>query len=111
MANSLENSIRDVLEKFARALEGATELKVETHYVEIGAADADMDQPRPVARTIIQLDGDYQAILPMRKREDSGTLEQDEELFALHQRHVQEAIQYRKDLLATLLSVLPTRTR
>ena len=61
-----------------------------------------------MARTIIKLDGDCEAILPMRQTENGG-FEVDAGLFDLHERHVTTAIEYRARILNALLAVLQPR--
>lgn len=111
MASNLENTIQNAAAKLAAALEQATELTIETMYVEVGDdGTTDFKEAKPIARTIIKLDGDYQTIIPMR-RTDTGALEHDQALLDLHTANVGEAIKYRQELLNSLLSILPTRRR
>lgn len=111
MATSLENSVRSAAAKLADALEKTSELNIETLYVAVGAdGTVDFAQAKPIARTVIKLDGDYRAIIPMRVTA-TGALEQDETLLQLHQEHVKAAIEYRDKVLHALLSVLPVRSR
>jgi hypothetical protein len=113
MATDLETSVRNAAQKFAKALEDATELEIQTYYVEVGdqgAVDFDKDR-RPIARTVIQLDGDTEVIIPMT-RAATGALERDEALLDLHLRNVASAVEYRASLLDALLSaVRQTRSR
>lgn len=112
MANDLETTIRNAAYKFAKALEDASELEVETLYVEVSDQGAiDFQDARPVARTTIKLDGDMNVVVPMT-RSDSGALERDDALLELHLENVDAATKYRTDLLEALLSLLrPSRTR
>lgn len=111
MATSLENSVRNAAAKLADALEKTSELTIETMYVAVGAdGTVDFAQAKPIARTVIKLDGDYQAIIPMRATA-TGALEQDEALLQLHQEHVKAAIENRDKVLHALLSILPVRSR
>jgi hypothetical protein len=107
MATDLETTVRNAAYKFAKALEDATELTVQTEYVEVGvqgAVDFEKDR-RPIARTVIKLDGDTEVIIPMT-RTDAGALERDATLLELHLSNVSSAIEYRNSLLNALLSVV-----
>lgn len=109
MANELKDSIKKAAEIVTKYVADVATLTVETRYVEIGAdGDADLSQAKPAARTVIKLDGDCQAIAPVRKAE-TGELEVDTGLFDLHQRNVTTAIEYRARVLNALLSVLQSR--
>lgn len=111
MANDLENSIRHVMERIARYVEDVATLTVETGYVNLGAnADNDFAQAKPAAHSTIRLDGDCQIIVPMETGA-SGQLEIDASLFALHERNVNTAIEYRARVLDALLSALQNRIR
>ncbi len=111
MASDLENSIRTAAEKIAKYVSDVATMSVETKYVEIGdGATADFSQARPVARTVIRLDGDSDGVVPMEQAE-SGRLEVNADLMDLHHRNVATAIEYRARLLDALLSVLRSRGR
>ena len=60
---------------------------------------------KPVARTVIKLDGDCDVILPMRQTQNGG-FEVDAALLELHQRNVPTAMEYREHILHALLSAL-----
>ena len=106
MATELENSIRNAAAKIAQYVEDVTTMTVQTAYVQIGAgSDVDFSHAKPVARTIIKLDGDSEVIVPMRQTE-AGGFEVDAGLLDLHERHVTAAIEYRARILNTLLTVL-----
>ncbi len=111
MATELENSIRNAAEKITRYVADAAEMKVETSYVQVGAnGETDFTQARPAARTIVKLDGDSQAIVPVRPAQ-SGGFEVDASLFDIHERNVATTIEYRARILNALLSLLQTRNR
>ncbi len=109
MASDLENSIRTAAEKVAKYVSDVATMTVETKYVEIGdSGDVNFAQAKPVARTVIRLDGDSDGVVPMREAE-TGRMEVDADLMDLHQRNVTTAIDYRARLLDALLSVLRSR--
>ena len=118
----LEDTVRDAALKFAEALRDASELNVQTIFVQTenhgelkfndsGMTEFDYALPiARIARSIIKIDGDSEMIIPM-KVTDAG-LERDEALLDLHTQNVSSAIEYRKNLLEALLSVIQgTRSR
>jgi hypothetical protein len=112
MATELETSVRSAAQKLANALERATELVVETQWVEVGDEGAiSWDDARPLSKTVITLGGDTTLTIPMTRTE-GGSLQHDTELLGLHMRNVQSAIDYRNGLLAGLLTIIgEVRTR
>ena len=106
MASDLETTVRSAAQNLANALERATELVVETQWVEVGDEGAvGWDDSRPVSRTVITLGGDTTLTIPMTRTE-GGALQRDAELLELHMRNVQAAVEYRNGLLAALLSIV-----
>ena len=111
MPSELETTLKNTAASVAKYVQDAAELQVETRYVEVSSESAPvLDQGRPVARTIIRLDGDSETVVPMRKGA-GGALEVDAALFELHQQNVATAIDYRARILNALLSALPSRGR
>lgn len=109
MASDLENSIRMAAETVAKYVADVASMSVETKYVEIGAnGDVDFSQAKPVARTLIRLDGDSDEIIPLRQAEN-GRFEADADLMDIHRSNVQTTIDYRARLLDALLDVLRSR--
>ena len=102
MANDLNNAVKNVAEKIVKYVDQVATLTVETRYVEIDTPTVDFEQARPVARTVIRLDGDCDAVLPMRRGEN-GSMAVDGALFELHERNVTTAIDYRTRMMAALL--------
>ncbi|MCI0520556.1 MAG: hypothetical protein L0Z70_09910 [Chloroflexi bacterium] len=110
MPSELENAMKSAAASAAKYVQDAAELTVETRYVEISAgAEIDFAQAKPVARTIVRLDGDSETILPARKNA-SGGMEVDVTLFELHQQNVNTAIEYRARILNALLGALQRRS-
>jgi len=106
MANDLENSIKNAAAKVSQYVADVATMTVETKYIEIGTGgDVDFDQAKPAARTVIRLDGDSEAIVPLRQAETGG-FEVDSALFNLHQSNVATAIDYRARMLDSLLGAL-----
>jgi hypothetical protein len=109
--SSIERTINDVVQKIAEALKDTTEITVKTSYVEVDANPVTPQDAKLVAQTTISLDGDYDAIVPMRKNA-AGVLEIDQALFDLHLENVRSAREYRDGLIQALLSVVrPTNTQ
>jgi hypothetical protein len=102
MAGELREALKSSAERIAKYVEDVSEMAVETHYVEMGAAS--FDQAKLGARTVVKLDGDSQTIIPMQKGE--AKLEVDMGLFEVHQQNVQAAIDYRTKMMNALLTVL-----
>jgi hypothetical protein len=111
MANDLENSIRSAAEKVAAYVDSIATMTVETKYVKIGAnGDIDFSQARPIARTVIKIDGDSEAILPVHASE-GGVLAVDADMLDLHGQNVAIAIDYRAKLLNALIGMLKSVSR
>ena len=111
MPSELENNIRAAAEKLAKALADASDLTVETKYVELDPQNPEkIDRPFLVAKTVIQLDGDQETIIPLRRGETGG-LSLDDALLDVHLRNVTTTIEYRKSSIQSLISMLPVRGR
>jgi hypothetical protein len=111
MADGLENALRTAADKIAQYVKDIAEMKVETLYVQIGAdGSGDFNQARPVAQTIISLDGDSRVVIPLRQPE-AGRFEVDAALLDLHQSNVTTAIEYRARILNALLGALQSLSR
>ncbi len=111
MANETENALKNIAAKIAGYVDDAATMTVETRFVQFSASgEANFDQARPAARTIIKLDGDSEVVVPAREG-SQGRMELDTALFDLHQRNVATAIEYRSRLLNSLLSALQSARR
>lgn len=107
MATESQFSLRQLVDRVARYVDDAATMTVETRYVQVAATgDADFATAKPVARTTVRLDGDSDAVVPVRAGEGGG-LELDAALLELHQRNVETAIEYRARILNALLAALP----
>src|SRR3954468_9743680 len=99
MATELENSLRNAAARIAQYVDDVATMTVETRYVQVGAGgDVSFDQAKPIARTTLKLDGDCDAVIPMRG-DAAGGFDVDAALFDLHQRNVATAIEYRARIL------------
>jgi hypothetical protein len=111
MANEFETALKNAATSVARYVQDASEMMVETKYVDVSdTGTPDFAAARPVARTIIRLDGDSEVIVPIRQS-GSGTPDVDLSLFDLHQQNVATTIEYRARILNALLSTLVNRGR
>ena len=109
MASELESALKNAAAVVGQYVKDVATMTVETKYVEVGPDGAvDFSQARPVARTIIKLDGDSESVVPVRRNE-AGVPEVDSALFELHQQNVTTAIEYRARMLNSLLSTLGVR--
>ncbi len=110
MATELENSIRAAAEKVARYIEDAATMEVKTYYVLVTARETpNLETERPGAYTMVKLDGDSKTIVPMREAREGG-LEIDGPLFAIHERNVNTATEYRSRVLSSLVGLLQQRS-
>lgn len=104
--SSIERNINEVIQQITAALKDTAEITVSTKFVEVEPnAAAEPAAAKLLAQTIIKLDGDYDAIVPMRKNAQ-GVLEIDQTLLDLHREHVRLAREYRDGLLQALLSIV-----
>lgn len=105
MANELQTLVQNTLQRMAKALEDAIELRVETRCMVVDGRDEGSpaeDRGQLLARTVLGLDGDMDVLVPVT-RDSAGKVTQNEEMFSLHQRNVQQALDYRAELLKMLL--------
>ena len=113
MAGEVESALRNAAARIAAYVEDAATMIVVTQYVQVGAdGNADFATAKPVARTVVRLDGDSEAVVPVREAEaGSGRFELDADLFSLHERNVAAATEYRARILQSLVAALPIRGR
>ncbi|ABY34188.1 MAG TPA: hypothetical protein DEF43_07995 [Chloroflexus aurantiacus] len=107
MASELENSIRSAAAKVAAYVADAAVMEVTTSYVVVGPTTT-TENARPAAKTVIRLDGDCHATVPMREG-PGGVLEVDSGLFEIHQANVATATEYRARVLGALIGLLQRR--
>ncbi len=106
---SPEVSIRSALQAIADQIADGSKLTVSTNVqvvntsagVQIAADKAE------IARTEISIDGDRYVIVPILI--DAGELRVPQAVLELHERHVTEAIAYRKQMLEILVDFVKTR--
>lgn len=96
-------SIRRALQSIADQINDGSKLLVETKVQVLNASGEVRVQGDQVtvARTEISIDGDRDVIVPVLL--DTGDFRVPEAVYQLHERHVAEAIAYRKELLAMLV--------
>ncbi len=110
MATDIENSLKSAAEKIAQYIDNVATLTVETRFVELApGGQADFSQARPAARSEFKLDGDSFAVVPLRPGPTG--LDVDTALYAIHERNVASAIDYRAKMMSALWSALQTRLR
>lgn len=106
MANEIENALKNAASRVAKYVNDAAVMQVETNYVLVDKEGAvSFDEAKPIARTVIKLDGDSQSTIPMRLNE-VGVLEVDAALFDIHKQNVATTTDYRERILKALLSTL-----
>jgi hypothetical protein len=108
MPTQLETDVRRAAEKLAKMLADASDVTIQTNYIEIDANatvdmtdEATIKQSKPAAFTQIMLDGDNLTIIPMRRTTEGG-LVIDETLLDLHTQNVDAAIEYRARAIEAL---------
>ncbi|MCU0509780.1 MAG: hypothetical protein MUC34_15610 [Anaerolineae bacterium] len=108
-APSPEISIKRVLQSIADQINDGSSLTVETKVQVLNASGAVRvaGEQVAVARTDISIDGDRVVIVPVLL--DTGEFRVPEAVYQLHERHVTEAIAYRKEILATLVEFVRGR--
>ena len=113
MAGDVEGALRSAAARIASYVEDAATMTVITQYVTIGASgDANFDAAKPMARTTVRLDGDSEVVVPVREASTEPVrLELDPDLFAVHERNVAAATEYRARILQALVAGLPARLR
>ncbi len=110
MANEMTNALKTAAEKIVSYVKDVASMTVETRFVEVNteAAVADFSAAKPAACTVIRLDGDCSAVLPLRRTE-TGSLEVDTAMFEVHQQNVQTAIEYRQKIMQALLEAIKSQ--
>lgn len=104
-----DGALQSIMTRIAQYIEDAAELRVETRCLELSAdGPVDFTAARPVAQTVVKLDADSIAVVPVR-RTGPDTVEPDVTLLELHQRSVQIATEYRSCILSALLDALQAR--
>ena len=101
----LRDALKSAADKIAKYVEDASEMKVETGYIEMGSTAQEFDKAKLAARTIIKLDGDSMNVLPMRPGPD-GLPVVDSMVYDLHQQNVAAATEYRARMMASLIGLL-----
>lgn len=110
-----EIALDNVVEKVGAVVADAAELKVQTWFLVVdegkdapSGAGAKQDfetKKRPLARTIVKIDGDSESIVPMRWTEEGG-VQVDEELSKMHNENVEIARKYRADVINMFLGLV-----
>ena len=106
MPNEIENTLKQTAQKISDYIADVATLSVETKFVPISAdgGPADFAAAKPAAKTVIKIDGDCEAVVPMQNT-DTG-LAVDRSLFELHERSLNSAIEYRTKMMNSLLDML-----
>lgn len=109
MANETESLVKNTLAKVADYVRDVATMTVKTEYTHVGGDEAaNFDQAIPAALTVIKLDGDCRAVIPMREATD-GRLEINAEILNVHRQNVATAIEYRARILDSLLGAFQSR--
>lgn len=109
MANEVERSIKSAAKKIALYVDNIATLTVVTNYVNVTDAGVEaFDQAQPGMRTIIRLDGDCETVLPIEQNPDGLAI--NSEIFEVHERNVNTAIEYRARIMSSLLETMRSFT-
>lgn len=85
-------------------------MTVQTEFTRIDSGEAvNFDQAKPVALTVIKLDGDSRTVIPMRQAAAEDRVEIDAELLEVHRQNVATAIEYRARIMESLLNAFQSR--
>lgn len=108
-AASPELSIRELLQSIAKQINDGSELEVVTKVQVLKTAGNVTIEGElvEVAVTKISIDGDRTIIVPVQL--DTGDLRVPDAVYEVHQRHVQEAILHRKEMLQILVDFVKGR--
>jgi hypothetical protein len=108
-APSPETAIRRALQSIADMINDGSGLTVETKVQVLDASGAVRiaGDKVTVARTVISIDGDRDVLVPVLL--DAGDLRVPDAVYQLHERHVTDALAYRKEILATLVEFIRGR--
>ena len=106
----LREALQSAGRKLAEALNDLQALEVKTKSVDVEAGVFDEKDARLVASTKIELDGDTTVIIPTK--DENGTMIPDPALLALHKESVENAMQYRAQIVNMVIDFFrQTRTR
>ncbi len=110
VAKTPEQQIREALQSIARALQDAAELTVTTSVKIIDPDNPAATANNPVvqvAKTVMKIEGDRTLEIPVLGGGADFTLPK--EITDYHQRNLEEAIAYRKEVVAMLVDFVKTR--
>jgi hypothetical protein len=107
MSTNLNTSLRNSAAKISQFVENAAEMSVETKFVVV--SDTGATEAKQAAKTVVKLDGDSETTVPLQEG-DGGRLEVDVDLYAVHERNVATAIEYRARILQALMGAFATIT-
>lgn len=109
MANETENLVKNTLAKVAEYVRDVATMTVQTEFTRIDSGEAvNFDQAKPVALTVIKLDGDSRTVIPMRQGAENR-VEIDADLLEVHRQNVATAIEYRARIMESLLNAFQSR--
>lgn len=101
-ANEIKEALKQAAEQVTDYVKNASEMKVETRYVEIGGNG---QEEKLAARSLVQVDGDSYCVIPVR-RDANNNLVPDTAMYEIHEKIVQSTIEYRVRMMEQLLGLL-----
>lgn len=99
VTSDLVTALRQAGEELARQISDVSAVQVKTFYTIVG----ENTTPELLASTEIQLDGDTETIVPLRR--EGNVLVRDLELLELHHVSVENAVTYREKLVNQIMEV------
>jgi hypothetical protein len=96
----LDNTLRTVAQKVGEYVENLATLTVETKTINAAGGTETV-----IARSVLRIDGDSEALLPV---DDAGNVRTD--LLELHRQNVVTAMSYRSQIVSALLMALTQRS-
>jgi hypothetical protein len=105
-----EQQIRDALQSLAKALDDAATLTVTTSVKIMNPDDPAATASNPetvVAKTVMKIEGDREILLPVVA--DGPAFAIPQAVYDAHQKNLDDAIAYRKDIVQMLVEFVKTR--
>ena len=104
MANNWQTKLNESVTKLAESVQSALNLDVYTYATDINKPDDAVDKKRALAETHLSPAGDVRQTVPAVIQD--GTITINQELYEVHLRAVDQAVQTRKEMLLAVKELL-----
>jgi len=104
MASNWQTKLNESVTKLAEQVQSALNLDVYTYATDINKADEAVDKKRALAETHLSPAGDIRQTVPAVFKDETITVNQ--ELYEVHLRAVEQAVQTRKEMLLAVKELL-----